>query len=223
MSEEKKPTEEIKQEKVEVPVTEAKSDEVKAEVQAEVPVTETKPEEATAEIPTDKPIEEPRIEGAVNKGDFILMEMTGKAETGEVFDATSEELAKEKGIHREDRVYGARLVVVGEGMVLKGLDNRLRGVKPNEVTNIEILANEAFGERDASLMQLIPFRLLRSKGINPVPGAELEIDGRQAVIRSVGAGRVQVDYNHPLAGRKVFYEIKVNEIIEDENAKIKAL
>ncbi|MCX6643174.1 MAG: peptidylprolyl isomerase, partial [Candidatus Bathyarchaeota archaeon] len=38
-----------------------------------------------------------------------------------------------------------------------------------------------------------------------------------------GAGRVQVDYNHPLAGRKVFYEIKVNEIIEDENAKIKAL
>jgi peptidylprolyl isomerase len=223
MSEEKKPTEEIKQEKVEVPVTEAKSDEVKAEVQAEVPVTETKPEEATVEVKTDKPIEEPRIEGAVNKGDFILMEMTGKAETGEVFDATSEELAKEKGIHREDRVYGARLVVVGEGMVLKGLDNRLRGVKPNEVTNIEILASEAFGERDASLMQLIPFRLLRSKGINPVPGAELEIDGRQAVIRSVGAGRVQVDYNHPLAGRKVFYEIKVNEIIEDENAKIKAL
>ncbi len=228
MSEDKKPTEEIKQEKVEVPVTEAKSDEVKAEVQAEIPVTEAKPDEVMAEVKAEtpeieKPIEEPRIEGAVNKGDFILMEMTGKAETGEVFDATSEDLAKEKGIHREDRVYGARLVVVGEGMVLKGLDNRLRGVKPNETTNIEILAGEAFGERDASLMQLIPFRLLRSKGINPVPGAELEIDGRQAIIRSVGAGRVQVDYNHPLAGRKVIYEIKVNEIIEDENAKIKAL
>ena len=86
MSEEKKPTEEIKEEKVEVPVTEAKSDEVKAEVQAEVTVTEAKPDEVISEVKAEtpeieKPIEEPRIEGAVNKGDFILMEMTGKAET----------------------------------------------------------------------------------------------------------------------------------------------
>jgi len=85
------------------------------------------------------------------------------------------------------------------------------------------MAAEAFGERDASQMQLIPYRLLRSKGVNPVPGAEIEIDGRQAVIRSVGAGRVQVDYNHPLAGRKVVYDVLVKEIIGDENAKIKAL
>jgi peptidylprolyl isomerase len=43
------------------------------------------------------------------------------------------------------------------------------------------------------------------------------------VVRSIGAGRVQVDYNHPLAGRKIVYDVKVNEIIEDEKAKVKAL
>lgn len=216
MSEEKKPIEEKTEEK---PVEEPK---------VEVPAAEVKAEEASVEAPVEakeeKPAEEPRIEGAVNKGDFILMEMTGKAEeTGEVFDTTNEETAKEKGTHREGNVYGPRLVVVGEGWVLRGLDARLRGVKPNELTAIEIPPVEAFGERDPTQVQLIPFRILRSKGVNPVPGAELEIDGRQAVIRSVGAGRVQVDYNHALAGRKIIYDVKVTEIITEEKEKVKAL
>ena len=239
MSEDKKPTEENKELKVETPIPEVKPQEEKVETpvpeikqeeeKVVVPIPEVKPEEEKAEAKVEepkieeKPVEEPRIEGVVNKGDFIIVEMTGKAETGEVFDTTNEELAKDKGINRENSVYGPRLIVVGESMVIKGLDQRLLGLKPGELTNIEIPAAEAFGERNASLMQLIPYRLLRSKGINPTPGAELEIDGRQAVIRSVGAGRVQVDYNHPLAGRKIIYEVKVNEIVMDEKAKIKAL
>jgi FKBP-type peptidyl-prolyl cis-trans isomerase 2 len=228
MSEEKKPIEEkpVEEPKVEAPAAKIKAEEAPAETPVEA---KKKPaEEAKAEAPVEskeeKPVEEPRIEGAVNKGDFILMEMTGKAEeTGEVFDTTNEEVAKEKGIHREGNIYGPRLVVVGEGWVLRGLDARLRGVKPNEQTAIEIPAAEAFGERDPSNVQLIPYRILRSKGVNPVPGAELEIDGRQAVIRSVGAGRVQVDYNHALAGRKIIYDVKVTEIISEEKAKVKAL
>jgi peptidylprolyl isomerase len=235
MSDENKPIEKPEEKPVEEPKIEALAAEapiinvpVTKAQSGEAPVAEVKAEEAPAMAPVEakeeKPVEEPRIEGAVNKGDFILMEMTGRAEeTGEVFDTTSEEKAKEKNTHREGNVYGPRLVVVGEGWVLRGLDTRLRGVKPNELTPIEIPAAEAFGERDPANVQLVPYRILRSKGVNPVPGAELEIDGRQAIIRSVGAGRVQVDYNHALAGRKIIYDVKVTEIIEDEKAKIKAL
>lgn len=221
MSEENKPIEKPEEKPVEEPKVEAPA----AEVKVEEPVAEAEaPTEAPVEAKEEKPVGEPRIEGAVNKGDFILMEMTGRAEeTGEVFDTTNEEVAREKGIHREGNVYGPRLVVVGEGWVLRGLDARLHGVKPNEQTAIEIPAAEAFGERDPTSVQLIPYRILRSKGVNPVPGAELEIDGRQAIIRSVGAGRVQVDYNHALAGRKIIYDVKVTEIIEEEKAKVKAL
>ena len=215
MSEENKPIEYPEEKPVEEP-------------KVETPAVEVKAEEAPATVPVEAkeetPVKEPRIEGVVNKGDFILMEMTGRAvETGEVFDTTSEDVAKEKGINSEGRTYGARLVVVGEGWVLKGLDAKLHGIKPNEQIAIEIPAAEAFGERDSSNVQLIPYRILRSKGVNTVIGAEMEIEGRQAVVRSIGAGRVQVDYNHPLAGRKIVYDIKVNEIIEDEKAKVKAL
>jgi peptidylprolyl isomerase len=225
MSEENKPVEKleekpIEEQKVETSAVEDKAEE--ASVIASVEVKEETP--APVEVKEEIPIKEPRIEGVVNKGDFIQIELTGRvAETGEIFDTTSEDIAKEKGINSENRTYGARLVVVGEGWVLRGLDAKLHGIKPNEQIAIEIMASDAFGERDSSNVQMIPFRILRSKGINPVIGAELEIEGRQAVVRSIGAGRVQVDYNHPLAGRKIIYDVKVDEIIEDEKAKVKAL
>ncbi len=161
MSEDKKPVEEkpVEEPKVETTINDVKAEEQTAEApveakeekpaeepKVEAPETEVKAEEQPAEAPVEvkeeKPAEEPRIEGAVNKGDFILVEMTGRAEeTGEVFDTTSEDVAKEKGIHHEDHVYGPRLVVVGEGWVLRGLDARLKGIKPNEQTAIEVPAS----------------------------------------------------------------------------------
>jgi len=199
-------------------------EEEKKETTTSPEAKEEKPAEEKAEVKEEKEPEEERIEGAVNRGDFIVVELTGLAEeTSEVFDTTSEETAKEQGIFNEQRTYGPRLVVVGESWVLKGLDTRLRGLKVGEEQKIEIPAAEAFGERDAENVQTIPFRVLRSKGVNPALGAELEIDGRSAVVRSIGAGRVQVDYNPRLAGRKIVYTVKVTELIEDEKAKFKAL
>jgi len=77
---------------------------------------------ATKKKPVKK--KEPEVE-PIKEGDFLLLEMTGKSlDTGEVFDTTDEELAKAEGVYSEDRVYGPKLVVVGEGWVLKGLDNK---------------------------------------------------------------------------------------------------
>jgi len=187
--------------------------------------TEESPEEATEEAPEEEPEEEEvRYENAVNKGDFIMVEMTGRAdETGEIIDTSDEELAREEGVHDEGRTYGPKLVIVGDGYVLRGLDQRLPGVPFDDETEIEIPAAEAFGERDPANVQTIPYRMLRSKGVNPVLGAEIEIDGKQAIVRSVGAGRVQVDYNHPLAGRKIVYKLKVTENVTDDKKKMEAL
>jgi FKBP-type peptidyl-prolyl cis-trans isomerase 2 len=168
--------------------------------------------------------EEIYYENAVNKGDFVYLEMTGKTEeTGEVFDTTDEETAKEHGIFNEERTYGPRLVIVGDGFVLRGLDEKLPGIKFDEESEIEIPATDAFGERNVNLVQTVPYRILRSKGITPYVGAELEIDGRPAIIRSVGAGRVQVDYNHPLAGRNIVYSVRVNEHVTEVKKKLQAL
>jgi peptidylprolyl isomerase len=195
---------------------------------------EEETEEEQAEAPEEKPVEKPKKKKAnkkkeaeepvVAEGDFVLVEMTGRAvETDEIFDTTDEELAKEEGIHDENRTYGPKLVVVGEGYVLKGLDDRLPGLKLGETAEVEIPPEEAFGERSPENVRTLPYRVLRSKGVNPVVGQQIELDGRSAVVRSVGAGRVQLDYNHPLAGRKIVYHVKTTTRYEGDEEKLRAL
>ena len=210
---------------------EEKTDALDEEEKKEEPDEEVEPEETSEEedAPEEAQVEEPEepevhYENAVNKGDFIKVEMTGSSvETGDVFETTSEEEAREAGIWEESRTYGPRLVIVGDGFVLRGLDERLPGTPFDEEIEIEIPPEEAFGERNPAEVQMIPFRVLRSKGVNPYVGAELEIDGRPAIVRSVGAGRVQVDYNHPLAGNQIVYKLKVVENMTDEKDKMRAL
>jgi len=214
------------------------------EAQQEAPAEEEKPEDTAEEKPKKKATRKKTTKKKTTKkaarkktarkkvkkaevaaaGDFLLVELTGKAvETGEVFDTTDEELAREEGIYTEDKVYGPRLVVVGEGWVLKGLDDRLTGLKLSEEVEVEIPPEEAFGVRAPENVRMVPFRLLRSKGVSPEIGKQLEIDGRTAIVRSVGAGRVQLDYNHPLAGRKIVYAIKATTRYDGDEEKIRAL
>ncbi|RLI33555.1 peptidylprolyl isomerase [Candidatus Bathyarchaeota archaeon] len=163
-------------------------------------------------------------EGVVEKGDFILVELTGRVEeTGEVFETTDEETARKAGIYDEGRIYEPRVIVVGEGWVLKGLDEGLVGLKVGEEAKVEVQPEDAFGERDPEKIRMVPYRILRSRGITPRVGAQVEFEGRTATVRSIGAGRVQLDYNHPLAGRKLLYEVKVLKRFETEEEKIRAL
>lgn len=189
-------------------------------------VTEEEAAEDSEEISKEEAaeeLEEPEEEG-LTTGDFILVELTGRAEeTGEIFDTTDEETAREADIYSEDRVYGPRTVVIGEGWVLRGLDERLKGLNIEETVEVEIPPEEAFGERIPENVRMVPYRVLRSKGVNPVVGGQIEVDGRSATVRSIGAGRVQLDYNHPLAGRKIIYEVKVTKQYEEDEEKIRAL
>ena len=216
--EEKAPEEKVEEEETEEEQSEAPEEKSKEKKAKKKKTTKKK---ATKKKTTKKKKAE---EPVVAERDFVLVEMTGRAvETDEVFDTTDEELAKEEGIHDENKTYGPKLVVVGEGYVLKGLDDRLPGLKLGETAEVEIPSEEAFGERSPENVRTLPYRNLRSKGVNPVVGQQIELDGRSAMVRSVGAGRVQLDYNHPLAGRKIVYHVKATERYEGDEDKIRSL
>ena len=216
--EEKAPEEKVEEEETEEEQSEAPEEKSKEKKAKKKKTTKKK---ATKKKTTKKKKAE---EPVVAERDFVLVEMTGRAvETDEVFDTTDEELAKEEGIHDENKTYGPKLVVVGEGYVLKGLDDRLPGLKLGETAEVEIPPEEAFGERSPENVRTLPYRNLRSKGVNPVVGQQIELDGRTAMVRSVGAGRVQLDYNHPLAGRKIVYHVKPTVKHEKDEDKIRAL
>ena len=161
---------------------------------------------------------------AVKKGDFILLEYVGRVkQTGDLFDTTLQEVAKAENAYRENEQYEPMLVVVGEGWVVEGLDEKVVDLEPEKPATIEIPQEKAFGPRDPSKVRSIPLRRLRNQRITPIPGMQIEVDQRPAVIRSVGAGRVQVDFNPALAGKTLVYEATVKKILPEKEEKMKAL
>jgi hypothetical protein len=51
----------------------------------------------------------------------------------------------------------------------------------------------------------------------------IEVDGMLGIIRSITAGRVQVDFNPPLAGKTIIYDLTVRKILRSKREKLKAL
>jgi len=160
----------------------------------------------------------------IKAGDFILADYTCKVkESGEVIDTTIGKVAEEAKLHKHDAVYEPMFIVVGESWVTKGLDEGLLGLEIGKTATIEVSPEKGYGARDPSKIKLIPLRRFKADGVTPVPGMQLEIDRKPALIRSVGAGRVQVDFNHPLAGKTLIYEVSIASAIEAKEEKIKAI
>jgi peptidylprolyl isomerase len=161
---------------------------------------------------------------SLQKGDFILIDYIAKVkETGEVFDTTMEETAKKERLYKEGEIYEPKLVVIGEGWVLKALDESLTNMEISKQSIVEIPPDKAFGARDPEKVRRVPLRHLTEKGITPSLGMRVEYDGKLATVRAIGAGRVLLDFNPPLAGKTLVYEVTVNKKLETAKEKMEAL
>jgi peptidylprolyl isomerase len=161
----------------------------------------------------------------LEKGDFILINYTAKVkETNEVFDTTIEETAKKEHLHKEGEIYEPKLVVIGEGWVLKALDESLTTMKLSKAQSVEIPPDKAFGPRDPEKIKRVPLKQLLAKDVhNPTIGMRIDYKGKMATIRAIGAGRVLLDFNPPLAGKTLIYDVTVNKKLEANEEKIAAL
>ena len=155
----------------------------------------------------------------LQKKDFIEIEFNAKIKDGEIFDSNKKEELEKLNPKAEAKPF---IFCLDEGMLLKGIDNFLIGKDLGEY-KIELKAKDAFGLRDPKFIQRIPTKVFYEQKINPIPGMVLNFDGRIGKTIAVSGGRVIVDFNSPLAGKDVIYEIKILRKIEDINEKVKAL
>ncbi|MBI2108038.1 peptidylprolyl isomerase [Candidatus Woesearchaeota archaeon] len=161
---------------------------------------------------------------AIRNHDFVEVQYTGKLkDDNSVFDTTDAEIAKKHDIYDENGQYGSMVVCIGKNHLLKGLDARLIGKEIGREYDFELQPEEAFGRKDAKLIQLIPTNKFRESKVQPFPGLQVNIDGIIGTIRTVSGGRTMVDFNHPLAGREVSYSIKVLKAVEDDKDKLMAM
>ena len=161
---------------------------------------------------------------SIEKGEFILIDYVAKVkETGEVFDTTMEEVAKKERLYKEGEIYESKLMVVGEGWMLKALEESLPNFELKKTASVEIPPEKAFGPRDPEKVRLVPLRRLTTRGITPQLGMRIEFDGKLATVRTMGSGRVQLDFNPPLAGKTLVYDVTVQKKLETKVEKITAL
>lgn len=114
-------------------------------------------------------------------------------------------------------------VIVGAGYVIKGIDEALKEMSIGEKRTIEIQPEKAFGPRDPKLIKLISISEFRRHGTKPAPGMFFTADNLRGRVLSVSSGRVTVDFNHPLAGKILIYDLEIKEKIEKPEEKIKAI
>lgn len=155
--------------------------------------------------------------------DFIEVEYTGKVkENGFVFDTTDKATAEQHGIYNKQAAYGSIVVCLGQGQLLTGLDKALVGKDLGKFT-IELSPENGFGKKNAALIELIATSKFKKENIVPYPGLQVNIDDAIGVIKTVTGGRTLVDFNHPLSGKDLVYDINVKREVTDTKEKVTAL
>jgi len=160
----------------------------------------------------------------IKKNDFIEVDYTSILKDGnDVFDTTIEKIAKDNGFQRDGIKYTPVILCVGQHNIFKAIDESFENRSVGESYRVELRAEDAFGRKDSNFIKFMPTKSFTEHKINPVPGLNIDVDGVRGILKVVSGGRTLVDFNHPLAGRDLIYEINIRRIVEDKTEKLKAL
>ena len=139
---------------------------------------------------------------------FIRVAYTARIkDTGEIFEKTKE----------------SKPLIVGSNMLIKGLENTLQEMNAGQEKKIVIPPKEGYGERNPSLVRLVPMQIFVKHKMTPYPGMVVSLEGLPARIQTVSGGRVRVDFNHLLAGKTLEYRIKIEKTVTSADEKIRIL
>ncbi len=138
----------------------------------------------------------------IKDGDTIKIDYTGTLDDGTVFDSSEN--------HEKPLEF-----TVGEGQVIPGFEEAVRGMDTGEEKEFRVEAEEAYGEPNPALQQTVPKSLLQSD-TEVKAGMMIMVataDGQQmpAKITEVTDEEITLDMNHPLAGQALTFNIKVVE------------
>ena len=106
--------------------------------------------------------------------------------------------------------------VMGDGSLLDGFENKLLGMTKGEQGSYTILPEEGFGQPNPSNVQQFSrsdfaadLELTEGLVISFADASQSELPG---VVKSVEGDTVTVDFNHPLAGRNIQFDVQIIDV-----------
>jgi len=106
--------------------------------------------------------------------------------------------------------------LVGHGGLIPGLEKALMGRESGERFEVVVTPAEAYGERREDFTQRVPKKYFRdAEHLKPGMLAVLstrESGQRQVTVRKVGSSVIDVDLNHPLAGKTLTFDVEITDV-----------
>ena len=148
------------------------------------------------------------------------------ADSGDLIETTREAVAQEHDRHEANRSYSPLITVIGDGRLIKGFESHLNEAKVDTDYEFDIPPEDAYGERDASAVEVMSLQQLSRSVQNPDNlqiGGMVEIGGRNGILKSFRSGRASIDFNHALAGVTLRYKYKIIREVTDRSEKVTTL
>lgn len=140
------------------------------------------------------------------KGDTVKVHYTGRLESGEIFDSSD----GKKPLN----------FIVGHREVIKGFDEAVEGMIVGEEKSVTIEADKGYGKPNPDLIQTVK-RSEMPEGLEYSVGNQIEVtrdDGSlfYVMVKDITESEVSLDANHPLAGKRLIFDIRMEDIIPAE-------
>ena len=107
-------------------------------------------------------------------------------------------------------------ILIGHGNIIPGLEKAMEGRAAGDKFDVDVPAAEAYGERRDGMTQRVPKKHFQGQRLEPGMQVVLNTNfGPRAVtIQKVGMSVVDVDLNHPMAGKDLHFAIEIVEVRE---------
>ena len=104
----------------------------------------------------------------------------------------------------------------GHGNLLSSLEQALTGLTIGDIKSVTLSPHEAYGTRNENAVQRVPIKHLIGKYKRLLPGMFVKVNtekgAKNAKVIKAGKFNVDLDMNHPLAGKTLIFDIEIMEI-----------
>ncbi len=111
----------------------------------------------------------------------------------------------------------------GHNNVIKGLERAMEDKAKGDTFSVTVAAVDGYGERQENAKQRIPVKHLmgvKKPKVGQMVSVQTEKGQRQVTVEKVGRFNVDVDTNHPLAGKTLIFDVEIIDVREATGEEI---
>ena len=107
-------------------------------------------------------------------------------------------------------------ILLGHGQLIPGLEKALEGHEAGDTLQVDVPAAEGYGERQEGQIQRVSKKYFpQANRLKPGMATALQLKegGQRAVtVHKVGMSTIDVDLNHPMAGKALHFDVSIGEV-----------